>query len=181
MLKKFVSSFIALGLFLTGCSTSKGSLKDNLQITKLNDHCYVINNQNTYYDEKLKMNLSQPVDLYLNNKKVISEIGNSDYVVLDSIDGLTVKKREITQTIRRDNYSSYIGNDGLDWDYKITAKGKPIKKGIICTVAFDKNKKIIEAKQVEFENKEEFTTRLDFIKNNAESHKHTLLCTNCFL
>lgn len=88
---------------------------------------------------------------------------------------LTVKKREITQTIRRDNYSSYIGNDGLDCDYKITAKGKPIKKGIICTVAFDKNKKIIEAKQVEFENKEEFTTRLDFTKNNAESHKHTLL------
>lgn len=175
MLKKCVSSFIALGLLLTGCSTSKGSLKDNLQITKLNDHCYVINNQNIYYGKKLKMNLSQPVDLYLNNKKVISEIGNSDYVVLDSIDGLTVKKRKITQTIRRDNYSSYIGNDGLDWDYKITAKGKPIKKGIICTVAFDKNKKIIEAKQVEFENKEEFTTRLDFTKNNAESHKHTLL------
>lgn len=40
------------------------------------------------------MNLSQPVDLYLNNKKVISEIGNSDYVVLDSIDGLTVKKEK---------------------------------------------------------------------------------------
>ena len=75
MLKKFVSSFIALGLFLTGCSTSKGSLKDNLQITKLNNHCYVINNQNTHYDEKLKIDLSQPVDLYSNNKKVISEIG----------------------------------------------------------------------------------------------------------
>lgn len=82
MLKKCVSSFIALVFLLTGCSTSKGSLKDNLQITKLNDRCYVINNQNTYYDEKLKMNLSQPVDLYLNSKKVISEIGNSDYVVL---------------------------------------------------------------------------------------------------
>ena len=75
MLKKFVSSFIALGLSLTGCSTSKGSLKDNLQITKLNNHCYVINNQNTHYDEKLKIDLSQPVDLYSNNKKVISEIG----------------------------------------------------------------------------------------------------------
>ena len=75
MLKKFVSSFIALGLFLTGCSTSKGSLKDNLQITKLNNHCYVINNQNTHYDEKLKIDLSQPVNLYSNNKKVISEIG----------------------------------------------------------------------------------------------------------
>ena len=25
------------------------------------------------------------------------------------------------------------------------------------------------------QNKEEFTTRLDFTKNNAESHKHTLL------
>lgn len=75
MLKKFVSSFIVLGLFLTGCSTSKGSLKDNLQITKLNNHCYVINNQNTHYDEKLKIDLSQPVDLYSNNKKVISEIG----------------------------------------------------------------------------------------------------------
>ena len=70
MLKKCVSSFIALGLFLTGCSTSKGSLKDNLQITKLNDHCYVINNQNTYYGKKLKMNLSQPVDLYLNIRKL---------------------------------------------------------------------------------------------------------------
>ena len=47
----------------------------NLQITKLNNHCYVINNQNTHYDEKLKIDLSQPVDLYSNNKKVISEIG----------------------------------------------------------------------------------------------------------
>lgn len=175
MLKKLVSAFIALGLLLTGCSTSKGSLKDNLQITKLNNHCYVINNQNTYYDKRLKMNLSQPVDLYLNNKKMISDIGNSDYVVLKSIDGLIIKKRKITQTTQRDDYSSYIGNDGLNWEYKITTKGKPIKKGIICTVAFDKNKKIIEAKQVEFENKEEFTTRLNFTKNNTESYKHTLL------
>ena len=47
--------------------------------------------------------------------------------------------------------------------------------GIICTVAFDKNKKIIEAKQVEFENKEEFTTNFKFMKNNVTSHKHTLL------
>ena len=74
------------------------------------------------------MNLSQPVDLYLNNKKVISEIGNSDYVVLDSIDGLTVKKRKITQTIRRDNYSSYIGNDGLDWDIRLLQKESQSRK-----------------------------------------------------
>ena len=186
MLKKIVLAFTMLSIILIGCSskTPENSLEKNIEITKLSKDCYVVLNKNEKYDSTIKLSKSkkkvdlyrsQPIDIYLNDKKVVSQLEKDEYAIINSVKDLKIKKS--SKDIRRNDVDTSIDMSQSDGyvKYGLYSKNKPMKKGIVCSIVLDKNKKIIEAKQATFENKEVFETELTFKSNNMSGFKNTIM------
>ena len=184
MLKRVLPIFIILGLVLTGCNKAEKNLKSKIEITKLSKDCYVVLNKNEKYDSSIKLSKSnkvvdlyrsQPIDIYLNDKKVVSQLERNEYAIINSIKGLKIKKS--SKDIRRNDVDTSIDMSQSDGyvKYGLYSKNKPMKKGIVCSVALDKNKKVIEAKQATFENKEVFETKLSYKNYRIDDFKNTIM------
>lgn len=179
MLKKILSLSIVGMLVLSGCTSNKDTLKDHLDITKLNGHTYVLHNRNTYYDEKTKHEMGQSIDVYINNKLVVKEMYNQDYAVVSSIDQLTVKKSK-----KQERYKTRFNRDvSIDLSaeiptatYTITKlSNKPIT-GHIYSIGFNKNK-IIEAHDISINDEKVFKKSVQY-STRVTDVKDTLMIYN---
>lgn len=145
---KTLTVIICLALLLSGCSTQKEIQKNHstgLYFNELNNLCLVTKVK--LYDTK-----DEAIDVYVNNKKVVSELHDEEIaLVVSNRDYITTKKSSTHN--RYMNYSDYLRhhtNDDLEegrmiiYDFEKNDNQKI--KGTVLLALFDSGENFIDAK-----------------------------------
>lgn len=145
---KMLTVIICLALLLSGCSTQKEIQKNHstgLYFNELNNLCLVTKVK--LYDTK-----DEAIDVYVNNKKVVSELHDEEMaLVVSNRDYITTRKS--TTHNRYMNYSDYLchhTNDDLEagrmiiYDFEKNDNQKI--KGTVLLALFDSGENFIDAK-----------------------------------
>lgn len=144
-MKKWVG-LLCLGLILSGCSNQREAERHHdigLHFNELN---------NLYLVTKIQDNKHEALDVYVNNKKVVSELENNDMALVAS-DRDYITTRPSTTHRRYKNFNGYLhdhANEDLEegkmivYDFKKKDQTRIVGKVLIAL--FDSGENFIEAK-----------------------------------